>query len=223
MAKHSEEAAWRGSRADPAAPGERARVRLPDAAAARAVSRSRSARAPTCTSRRPASRSNGTRAISAISPGSMPPTAACRSARPRPCSRCARHAARLRPGARPLSRARADRERHLGADHRAAHRPLDRHLRAVLQAQADRRMVRRGGGPHRAGAAVRRAGDAGGPARLRPPISSRRRAAWAPAGWRRCAPSRCRSWRPASIRPRSSPSSPRSTSWWWRCSSRAPT
>ena len=78
-----------------------------------------------------------------------------------------RHTPGLRPGARALSRALADRERHLGADHRAAHRAVDRHLRAVLAARADRRMVRRGGRPHRAGAAVRRHRAAGGPARLR--------------------------------------------------------
>ena len=66
------------------AAGLRADLLLPDAAACWWCSRSRSARRPTCSSRRPACPGNGTSAISTIRNGSMPPGAPCISAgRPR--------------------------------------------------------------------------------------------------------------------------------------------
>ena len=77
-------------------------------------------------------------------------------------------AARLQPGARQVLRPRPGRSAGAGAHHRADHHPVGRRLWRVRQAQADRRLVRAGGGPHRAGAAVRGPGDGGGPARFRP-------------------------------------------------------
>ncbi len=132
-------------------------------------------------------------------------------------------AAGLHPGAGEIPRPRAARSAGAGAHHRADHHSLGRRLRPVRQAEADRRMVWAGRGAHRAGAALRGSGDDGRPARLRSLAGTGCRGSGRqPRSARFCAsPCRCcgRAW----SRPGCWPSSPRSTSWWLRCSWPAPT
>ena len=132
-------------------------------------------------------------------------------------------AAGLQPGARQVPGPRAGRSPGPGAHHRADHHPLGRGLRPVRQAQADRRVVRPGRGAHRAGAAFRRAGDDGGPARFRPRAGTGGGGAGRQPPRARCSASPCRCCGRAWSRPDFWPSSPRSTRSWWRCSWPAPT
>ena len=214
------------SRADPAAPRLRADLRVPDAAAGRAVSRSRFSSGTYLQFPPPGFSLQMVRALLRRSaPGSMPPGAACRSAR-RPTVLALALGMPLAFGlARGRFRGRALIENGISAPIIVPHIVLSI---AIYGLFAKLGLIGEWYGlavAHTVLAlpfVVHRA--AGGPARLRPqPRAGRARPRRQPRSRRSRTVTLPILRAELYLGRRSSPSSPRSTSWWWRCSFPAPT